>query len=227
MWNYFGMPSTLNYQDPMAAYSYASAGIPQNYTSAMEGLGYLGNPYGSVLSQFQDMSRYQSLLKNMLDTQLGSFNNGNNINALPLNMRSIFTAAAPILTDPVYGNMGAQGMLSNGWQMGALPNNLSMAGTSWNEQAQGYPHYPAPSATMSGGMNGGMSGQSASGGSSGGSGGGGGTLVGSYSVPLQGGGSMTVNASDPAAAQENAKQGGNMPDYSQAPTTNRAPQQVG
>jgi hypothetical protein len=132
--------------DPISLYNYGETGIPQQYTQGLENLGYLGSPFGGVEKSFQSQIQFQQLMKSMLDQQIGAFNNGNNINALPFNMRNLFNSAAPLLTDPMYGIMGAPGMLSNGYQQGALPNAPSWAYRSWKEQSQGYPDFPAPNA---------------------------------------------------------------------------------
>jgi len=234
-----------SFADPLAAYVYGQTGIPGAYTTGLEGLGFLGAPFGGVDQNYAAQVQFQRLLKNVLDSQISSFPGvGNNVNALPFNMRSIFGQAAPLLTDPWYGVMGAPGMLSNGYVQGNLPNNPSAAYRVWKEQASGYPNYPAPNALQA------MTGQTSAFG---------GTptpqsvgtsqstqtgnpnypttaslsnpsnqLVGHYTVPLVGGGSITVNASSPQAAIENVKSTGANPTGSditgQAP---RAPSLTG
>jgi hypothetical protein len=209
-----------NFSDPLAAYVYGQTGIPGSYTTGLENFGFLGAPFGGVEKNYQSQVQFQQLLKNVLDQQIGAFNNGNNINALPFNMRSIFQGAAPLLTDPWYGIIGAPGMLSNGYQQGALPNNPSAAYRIWKEQASNYPDFPAPSAlyNFTGGqqsaygLSGGPSGQPTA--QSSGTGGGGGStnVVGTFNVPINGPngpGFMNVNASDIQGAIKNASQGGN------------------
>src|SRR5215467_4511267 len=140
----------MSQNDPLAQYIYGQTGIPQGYTSALEGLGFMGNPFGGVAANFQAQVQFQHLMKAMLDKQLGAFDNGNNIMALPFNLRSMFNAAAPILTDPMYGILGAPGFFKSGWQMGDLPNNPSWAYNAWDEQQRGYPDFPAPPASAFG-----------------------------------------------------------------------------
>lgn len=133
--------------DPMAQYVYGQTGIPQGFTQGLQNFGFMGAPFGGVEQNFDAQERFMQLMKSMFDQQLGMFNNGNNIRALPMNMRNMFNSAAPLLTDPMYGILGAPGMFSNGWQSGALPQNQSWAHRTWQEQSQGYPNIPAPSAT--------------------------------------------------------------------------------
>jgi hypothetical protein len=133
--------------DPLSQYIFGETGIPQGYTQAMGNLGFQGAPFGGVDQNFQRVQQFQSLMKNMMDRMIGGFNNGNNINALPFNLRSMFNAAAPILTDPMYGNQSAPGFFSNGYQSGAIPNNPSWAYQAWKEQSQGFPNFPPPTGT--------------------------------------------------------------------------------
>jgi hypothetical protein len=219
-----------NFQDPLAAYVYGQTGIPGAFTTGLEQFGFLGAPYGGVEKNYASQEQFQQLLKNVFDAQMQSFpGSNNNVNALPFNLRSLFTGAAPYLTDPWYGVLGAAGMLSNGYQQGAFPNNPTAAHRIYSEQAQGYPNYPAPDALRSltgmaspfyqGGFPPAQPPQaqtaaqafaqnyptqaSINNPSN--------ALVGHYTVPLAGGGSMTVNASSPQAAAENVKaQGGNV-----------------
>jgi hypothetical protein len=238
-----------NPQDPLAAYVQGQTGILPAYTTGLEQFGYLGAPFGGVDQNFQSQVQFQNLLKSVLDQQLQGFNNNNNINALPYNLRSIYQGAAPLLTDPWFGVIGAPGMFNNGYQQGPLPNNPSPAYRVYKEQASGYPNFPAPSALY--GATGAISPFSNYTPTSGGSSNSGGSLtpaqafqqnyptqaavnnpsnalVGHYTVPLVGGGSVTVNASSPQAAIENVKSTGNNPTGSditgQAP---RAPSLTG
>lgn len=129
----------------IAPYVYTQTGIPQNYTEGLQNFGYMGVPFGGPEANYQSQLQFQQLMKSMLDRQLSSFSGvGNNINALPFNMRSMFSSAAPLLTDPYYSGLGSPGFLSNGWQMGALPNDPSWTYGAWKEQTSGYPNFPAP-----------------------------------------------------------------------------------
>lgn len=197
--------------DPnLAAYVFGQTGIPTAYTQGLENLGFMGVPFGGIDANFQAQTQFQRLLKDIMDKQMQSFHfDTPNINSLPYNMRSLFNAAAPLLTDPLYGVMTAPGFLSSGYKYGSFDNENSRAYNIYKEQQRGFPNYPAP----------------ALGGGGGGGGGGGsstGFHVGQYTVPLAGGGSMTVNASSPSAAVENAHQGGNTPS-GEAPTVVHQP----
>ena len=224
--------------DPnVASYIFGTTGIPTAYTQGLQGLGFLGVPFGSVQQNFQAEQQFQRLLKDIMDRQMHAFGPSQDtadINALPYNMRSLMNAAAPLLTDPLYGIEGAQGMLSNGYAYGSLPNNPTRAWDIWQSQQRnpyspqnsGYPNYAAPLwGAFAGPSSQSPEGTNVGGGGGQQSGGGGGGVqhhVGSYTVPLAGGGQMTVNANSVAAAQENAKQRGNQPDMSKAVITNRA-----
>ena len=212
--------------DPnLAQYVFNQTGIPTAYTGQLQNLGFLGVPYGSVTAEFQAQQQFQRMLKSIMDRQMQSFHmNTADINALPYNMRSLMNAAAPAITDPLYGIEGAQGMLSNGYTYGDLPNNPTRAWDIWQSQQQnpyspaatGYPNF-APPALSSFAAPGSFS-----------LGGGGSSpqdypnaasrnnphnaLVGHYTVPLAGGGSMTVNASSPEEAANNVRAQGGNPD---------------
>src|SRR6516164_4384199 len=140
--------------DPnLAQYVFNQTGIPTAYTSQLQNLGFLGVPYGSVTAEFQAQQQFQRMLKSIMDRQMQSFHmNIPDINALPYNMRSLMNAAAPAITDPLYGIEGAQGMLSNGYTYGDLPNNPTRAWDIWQSQQQnpyspaatGYPNFAPP-----------------------------------------------------------------------------------
>ncbi len=191
--------------DPYANFAYSMTGINPAFTQNLENVGFVGTPFSSPQQTFDQQAQYMHVLKNVLDTQLAAFNNGNNTAAMPFNMRSLFNASANVLEDPMYGIIGAPGMFNNGYAMGNLPNNGSLAGAGYWNAAHGYPGIPAPNYAFGSFSNSPGGGSGSSGGS------GNNSLVQSYNVPLQGGGSMTVNANDPGSAFENAKQGGNTP----------------
>jgi hypothetical protein len=219
----------------LASYIFGQTGIPTAYTNGLQDLGFLGEPFGGVQANFQAEQQFQRMIKNIMDTQMKSFNFASpDINALPYNMRSLFNAAAPLLTDPLYGIEGANGMLSHGYAYGDLPNNPTRAWDVWQSQQHtpyspvqsGYPSFAPPNiSAFAAPSSQSPAGTTANAGGGGGGGGGGQSSrgqIGSYTVPLQGGGSMTVNANSPQAAQINANQGGNKADTSQPVTTNRA-----
>lgn len=201
--------------DPNALYEYTAAGIPTAYTQNLLNLGYVPTPFAPREDVYKNQLGFQHVLKSILDAQISGFSPygvGNNPAMLPFNLSNMFASASNIFNDPMYGITGAPGFFGGGYKQGDLPNNRSPAYEQWWQSTHGYPNVPAPSAinTVQG------------------SGGGGGPAsnqkVGSYTVPLQGGGSMTVNATSAAAAQVNANQGGNKPDTSQPVTTNRPAQ---
>jgi len=191
--------------DPYANYAYAMTGVNPAFIQGLQNVGFVGAPFSSPQQTFDQQAQFMHVLKNVLDTQLAAFHNGNNTAAMPFNMRSLFNASANVLTDPMYGIIGAPGMFNNGYAMGDLPNNGSLAGAGYWNAAHGYPGIASPNyAYGSLGTGGGNY--------SGGAGGSGNNIgTQSYNVPLQGGGSMTVNAHDPSSAFENARQGGNTP----------------
>jgi hypothetical protein len=195
--------------DPYANFAYAMTGINPAFTQNLMNVGFVGAPFSSPQQTFDQQAQYMHVLKNVLDTQLKAFNNGNNTAAMPFNMRSLFNASANVLEDPMYGIIGAPGMFNNGYAMGDLPNNGSLAGAGYWNAAHGYPGVPSPNYAFGslGAGGGSYGGQGQGAGGSGNN-----TLVQSYNVPLAGGGSMTVNANSPGAAFENAKQGNNTPD---------------
>lgn len=197
--------------DPLADYLFGQINTPQAFTGAMENLGFQGTPFGGVNQSYADVENFQRSLKRILDLQLGAFNQGNNVNALPANLRGMFNAAAPIMTDPAWGIIGAPGMFSNGYQMGELPGNRTMAHQQfWDRNNAPPPIIPPPApvaapqnvsqAVAAPQMN---SGSNRSGGTQ------------SYSVGLQGGGTMTVNANSPAAALANVQAQGGAPQQGQ------------
>jgi len=186
----------------LAAYIFGQTGIPTAYTNGLQNLGFLGAPFGGVEQNFQAQQQFQRMLKDIMDKQMQAFNFPSpNINALPYNMRSLFNAASPLLTDPLYGIETAPGFFSNGYQYGGLPNDPTRAFDIWKQQTMGYPNYPAPNVSAAQ-----ASSQSGGGGGGGGGGGSSHTPVGHYQVDLPGGGSINVNASSQEAARTNAGQ---------------------
>lgn len=133
--------------DPITQYILGQTRVPQAFTQGLANFGFRGVPFGGVEANFSAMEQFQALMKRMLDQQLGSFHVGNNINALPFNMQSMFSGAAPLLTDPMYSPLEAPGFLSNGWQMGPWNSSPSWWHRAFSEQANGYPNFPAPNAT--------------------------------------------------------------------------------
>jgi hypothetical protein len=195
------VPST-----PGSAYALNIAGIPESYTQGLENTGYVQTPFATQEQEFQHQAQYQRLLKQVLDLQMGGPNGpyGGNPGMLPYSMRNFFGSASSVFRDPLYSVNGAGAFLDqspNGYQFGDLPNNPQASYTNWYNAAHNYPNIPAPNPVI----------QSNGGGGS--SGGGGGSKQGTqqYTVGLAGGGSITVNAHDPASAITNASQGGNHP----------------
>lgn len=154
--------------DPYANFAYSMTGINPAFSQDLMNLGFVGAPFSSPQQTFDQQAQFQHVLKNVLDNQLGAFQNGNNTAALPFNMRQLFNASANVLEDPMYGIIGAPGMFSNGYAMGNLPNNGSLAGAGYWNASHGYPGIPAPNYQFSGGLTGGVGGSSG-GGSYGGS----------------------------------------------------------
>lgn len=146
--------------DPYANFAYGQTGINPSFTQNLQNVGFVGSPFGSPQQVFDQQAQFQHVLKNVLDNQLAAFQNGNNTAALPFNMRGLFNASANVLTDPMYGIIGAPGMFSNGYAMGNLPNNGSLAGAGYWNAAHGYPGIPAPNYQFSGGLTGGVGGSS-------------------------------------------------------------------
>lgn len=194
--------------DPLADYLFGQINMPQAFTGAMENLGFQGTPFGGVQQSYDDVENFQRSLKRILDSQLAAFNNGTNINALPANLRGMFNAAAPIMSDPAWGIIDAPGMFTNGYQMGELPGKRTMSHQQYWDRNHPQTIVPPPppiaapqnvsQAIASPQMN---------------SGSGGGTK--SMSVGLQGGGTMTVNANDAAAAVANVIAQGGKPQAGQ------------
>lgn len=189
--------------DPLADYLFGQINTPQAFTGAMENLGFQGTPFGGVQQSYNDVENFQRSLKRILDLQLGAFNQGNNVNMLPANLRGMFNAAAPIMTDPAWGIIGAPGMFSNGYQMGELPGNRTMAHQQFYDRNNAPPPLPIAAPQMNNSLNAGGNGGGSSGGTQ------------SYSVGLQGGGTMTTNASNIAAALDNVRSQGGSPQTGQ------------
>lgn len=194
--------------DPLAEYLYGQINTPQAFTGAMENLGFQGTPFGGVQQSYNDVENFQRSLKRILDLQLGAFNQGNNVNMLPANLRGMFNAAAPIMTDPAWGIIGAPGMFSNGYQMGELPGNRTMAHQQFYDRNNAPPPLPiaAPQNIAAPQMNNSLN-----------VGSGGGSTPNrnqQFTIPINGpngsgAGNITVNAQDYASALINATQGGN------------------
>lgn len=191
--------------DPNALYEYGQSGTPTEWTQNLMNLGYVPTPFAPQEDVFKNQIAFQHVLKSILDAQIGAFapyGVGNNTAMLPFNLRNVFSGASNIFQDPTYGIIGAPGFFGGGYKMGDLPANRSPAYENWWQASHGYPNVPAPqplaatnTVQSSGGGGGGSKPPSTQ----------------QYTVGLQGGGSMTVNASSPQAAIENAKQGGNTP----------------
>lgn len=113
-----------------AGYLQDIAGIPAEYTNVLENLGYMNTPFQNTDQAFLSMEGFQRALKSILDRQLQAYGNNapnGNLNYLPLNLRNIYSTAAPALTDPRYGIIGAPGMFANGYSTGNLPGGHSAA----------------------------------------------------------------------------------------------------
>lgn len=181
--------------DPNSLYEYSQAGVPQGYTSNLQSLGYVPQPFATQEQVFQNQGSFQQLLKRILDSQLQGYDqygvNPENLAALPWNMRGMYNQAALAFKDPMYGLIGNNAFFGGGYKLGGLPNNRSHAYETWYNAAHNYPNIPAPNPVTSG-----SSSNSGGGGNSGG-----GTRQ--YTVAIPGGGSYTVNASSEAAAREN------------------------
>lgn len=197
--------------DPNALYEYGQAGVPSPFTSNLMNIGYVPTPFASQDQIFQNQYKFMQTMKNILDAQIGYGQSdwGNNTAMLPYNLRGLFASAANAFTDPMYGITGASNFFNQGYKQGALPQNRQPAYETWWNAAHGYPNVAAPNPVSS---------------SNSGGGGARNQQVGSYTVPLVGGGEMRVNATSEAAARENAKQGGNQADPNKPVTTNRAAQ---
>lgn len=196
---------------PGSAYALNIAGIPESFTQGLESTGYVQTPFATQEQEFQHQAQFQRLLKQVLDLQMGGQNGpyGGNPGMLPYSMRNFFGSAGSVFRDPLYSVNGAGAFLDqspNGYQFGDLPNNPQASYTNWYNAAHNYPNIPAPNPVIQ--SNGGGANTAQSGG------GGGGSKPPStqqFTVGLQGGGSMTVNAKDAASAIQNASQGGNHP----------------
>jgi len=197
--------------DPLSAAIAASIGgvNPQgmaNFTQGLNSLGFMGTPGASPLMNFQDLEGFQRSLKNIFDIQMQGYPGAGTPNfnwgQMPTGMRNMYTAGLGLMEDPMYGIMGTNAMMRNGYVTGALPNYHTPAYETYfmqNNQGVGaagndWSYYPIAHPPMV--VN--------SAGGGGGGGGGGGSHTGSYKVGLQGGGDITVNASDPQAAITNA-----------------------
>lgn len=111
------------------------SGIPSDFTSAAQAMGFMPNPYASPAQQMMDAQRFLSLMKNINDTTMGTNNAwnklapGNPVQAMPLYMRNMYNAYGALANSPAGMNLlpnGSQGMFQNGgYQMGGLGNNMS------------------------------------------------------------------------------------------------------
>jgi hypothetical protein len=171
-----------------AGYLQDIAGIPSAYTNLLEMLGYTNTPFQNVDQGFSSIEGFQRSLKSILDRQLSAYGGAapdNNLNYLPLNLRNIYSEAAPIMTDPMYGIIGAPGFFSGGYKPGELPSGHSMAYQTLLDQRNA-PAIPPPNvsnaASASLGSGGGNSG-----------GGGGGSDSGSHMGLDSNGNIITIN----------------------------------
>jgi hypothetical protein len=189
-------------QDPFAVNDYNAALIDPAFTANLLNLGYNPTPFATREQTWQNQLAFINRLKTILDQQMGTFDpymqdvpESNRPAALPGILQRYFGMANSAFMDPLYSPGGAAGFFGGGWKPGQLPQNVQPGYQYWKDSIN-HPNVPAPLGA---------------GGSSGGSGGspGGGTQQ--YTVGLQGGGSMTVNANSPDAARQNAEQGGNHP----------------
>lgn len=215
--------------DPNSLYEYSQTGIPTGYTSNLNSLGYVSQPFATPDQVFQNQGKFQQLLKQILDSQLQGYDQygvgPSNLAALPYNMRGMYDQAALAFKDPMYGIIGDNAFFGGGYKLGGLPNQRSHAYETWYNAAHGYPNIAAPNPVTK---------QGSSGNSGGGGGGGGGTQL--YNVPIMGPngsgqGTIQVVAHDLASAIVNAHQGGNTPITAQPQAqvqaaTYREPQQV-
>jgi hypothetical protein len=107
-----------------AGYAQDITGIPAEYTNLLESLGYMNTPFQTQNQVFSSQENFQRILKGILDRQLSAYGNnapGGNLAYLPLNMRNMFSAAAPVFNDPRYGI--SPGFFGGGYQQGQLPSN--------------------------------------------------------------------------------------------------------
>ena len=185
--------------DPYAINDYNAALIDPSFTANLLNLGYNPTPFASREQTYQNQLGFINRLKQLLDQQMGAFDpymggisEANRTAALPGSLQRYFGAANAAFMDPLYSPSGAAGFFGGGWKSGQLPQNAQPAYQYWKSSTQGYPNVPAPIGAGGGGGGGGSN-----------------NLVSQFTVPLQGGGSMTVNASDRGAAEDNVRaQGG-------------------
>jgi len=190
--------------DPYAINDYNAALIDPSFTANLLNLGYNPAPFASREQTYQNQLGFINRLKQLLDQQMGAFDpymggisEANRTAALPGSLQRYFGAANAAFMDPLYSPSGAAGFFGGGWKSGQLPQNAQPAYQYWKSSTQGYPNVPAPIGAGGGGGGGGAAAQH--------------QLVKPYTVGLQGGGSMTVNANSPEEAINNARQGGNTP----------------
>lgn len=217
--------------DPNSLYEYSQTNIPTGYTSNLQNLGYVSQPFATPDQVFQNQGSFQHLLKRILDSQLQGYDQygvgPSNLAALPYNMRGMYDQAALAFKDPMYGIIGSNAMFGGGYKLGDLPQNRTHAYETWYNAAHNYPNIPAPNPITGAGSGGSNSGNRSSSQ--------GGTQL--YNVPIMGPngsgqGTIQVVAHDLASAIENAHQGGNTPITGAQPqaqvqaATYREPQQV-
>jgi len=112
------------------------SGIPSDFTSAAQAMGFMPNPYASPAQQMEDATRFLALMKNINDRTLGSNNAAwnrlspnNPVQAMPLYMRNMYNAYGALVNSPAGMNLlpnGSQEMFQNGgYQRGALGGDMS------------------------------------------------------------------------------------------------------
>ena len=112
------------------------SGIPADFTSAAQAMGFMPNPYASPAQQMEDATRFLSLMKTINDNTLGSTNASwnklsptNPTAAMPLYMRNMYNAYGALVNSPAGFNLLPQGsaeMFQNGgYQRGGLGTNMS------------------------------------------------------------------------------------------------------
>src|SRR4030095_6993871 len=177
--------------DPRSFYANQTSSIPTNFTDILLSLGFSPTPFANEMDTFGEQNKFMQILKNVLDRQIGGGFQNNPQNA-PYNLRNLFHVAGNAFNDPMDAPVGTQDFFSGGWKAGAIPTNRSLRHEGRWQALNNYPNVPPPGGGASGNTGGGAAANN--------------QLVGSYTVALPGGGSMTVNANNPQAAIENAQQ---------------------
>jgi hypothetical protein len=191
--------------DPYSMYDYNVAGIDPSFTANLLNLGYSPVPFASQRDTFQNQLGFMRRMKQMMDQQLTMFQpylNGaeNQTAALPFNSRNYFGMAQNAFQDPLNSPNGSSEFFGGGYKMGDLPDTVSKRYQYWTDSLN-HPNVPAP---IGPGGSPATPAPVAAASNSGGGGGGSGGGTKQFTVGLNGGGSITVNAHDAASAIANA-----------------------